>query len=156
VAAAALLAACGGPGPVQVDDPSRSHLQGAAESQCPALIDALPDVVAGQDRREVTPAGAFAAAWGDPAIVLRCGVDRPAALVRTSFCLEVNSVGWLATQDGREVATAQGDEPVVFSTIGRSVYVELTVPVGERPPGDALADVAAAVSATTDEVDPCG
>ena len=69
------------------------------------------------------------AAWGDPAVVLRCGVPKPDALTRTSACFEVDGVGWLATQDGREVS---GDAPVegalTFTTIGRATYVEVEVP----------------------------
>jgi hypothetical protein len=37
----------------------------------------LPEQVEGQQRRDVEPAGPLAAAWGDPAIVLRCGVGPP-------------------------------------------------------------------------------
>ncbi len=121
------LAGCGsGSGAVEVTAPSPT---GKAKDQCAALIEDLPVTVLGEKARDVTPADRSAAAWGDPPIVLRCGVQRPSALVATSACFEVNGVGWLATQNGREVA---GDEPVkgtmTFTTIGRAAYVEVSVP----------------------------
>jgi hypothetical protein len=129
---------------------------GIAVSQCRDLISQLPGHVAGQDARGVTPSDAPAAAWGDPAIVLRCGVDRPPALRPDSSCFVVNGVGWLTTQDGRPLS---GDEPVtgevVFTTIGRSAYVEVTVPPAYQPPADALVDLSSAISAATDDIRPC-
>ncbi len=122
-----VLAGCGsGPGAVAVTAPAPT---GPAATQCAALLGGLPATVLGEPARDVSPADAVAASWGDPAIVLRCGVPRPAALVATSACFEVNGVGWLVTQDGREVS---GDQPVTgtltFTTIGRSTYVEVSVP----------------------------
>ena len=106
------------------------------QAMCGDLIDALPETVADDlDARDVDPSDALAAAWGDPAVVLRCGVPKPDALTRTSACFEVDGVGWLATQDGREVS---GDAPVegtlTFTTIGRAAYVEVEVPADGRPP----------------------
>jgi hypothetical protein len=152
--ACAVLAGCGSPGPVPVDAP---ELTGSAARQCSALVDALPATVAGERRRDVTPANGSAAAWGDDQpIVLRCGLRKPRALEPTSFCLIVNRVGWLATSDGVEVPL---DRPpsgeLDFTTIGRSVYVELAVPGDYQPPSDALVDVSSAIKATTDDVQPC-
>ena len=59
------------------------------------------------------------AAWGDPALVLRCGVPRPADLQPTSDIVEVEGVEWFL------VESAAG---YTFTTTGRSAYVELTVP----------------------------
>ncbi len=129
---------------------------GIIAEQCAALIAAVPDRVAGQDQRAVNPDDALAAAWGDPAIVLRCGVGRPAALRRDSACFAVNDVGWFAAQDGRPVTgTRPVEGDVVFTTIGRSAYVELTVPDDYEPAADALVDVAEAVTRTTDYPNPC-
>jgi hypothetical protein len=147
------LAGCGAPGPVEVDIATPS---GAARTACERLIAALPDNVAGQDRRDVTPSDAPASAWGDPAIVLRCGVARPAALKPASSCYVVNGVGWLATQDGKAVSTTRPiDGTLDFTTIGRSVYVEVTVPEAYQPQADALVDVAAAVASSTTDLHPC-
>jgi hypothetical protein len=151
---AAVLAGCGGrPGPVHVATPSVS---GSVRAQCSRLVAALPQQVAGQDRRDVTPAGAQAGAWGDPAVVLRCGVPRPAALRPTSYCFEIDHVGWLATQHGKAVSvTSPVQGTLDFTTIGRSVYVEVSVPETYAPQADALADVAEAVAKTTRLVEPC-
>ncbi len=151
--AAVLLSGCGSPGPVQVDGPK---LLGTDAAQCRRLVQALPDTVAGQKRRNISPADAPAAAWGDPAIVLRCGVHKPAALRPTSFCLEVNHVGWLATQGGKAVPMSRPAAGTVdFTTIGRSVYVELSVPGAYQPQVDALPAMARPVSVATQDVHPC-
>lgn len=78
-------------------------------------------------------------AWGEPAIVLRCGVPKPAALTATSRCDEVDGVGWFAEQ-------VPGGYR--FTTIGRSVYVEVSVPSDYAPEANALVDLAPAVSRT--------
>lgn len=124
---------------------------GPLAQQCSQVLDALPTTVVGEDRRDTVPADAPAAAWGDPPIVLRCVVERPDALQPTSFCLRVNSLGWLATQDGREVdMVAPVEGTTTFTTIGRSVYVEVAVPATYAPQADVLIDVAKAIrSATT-------
>ena len=85
---ATLLAGCGR---VAVHDPT-PDARGARSAR--ALMADLPTQVLDQDRRTVEP-GRFSAAWGKPAIVLRCGVAAPPTLTRRSECLEVNGVGWL-------------------------------------------------------------
>jgi hypothetical protein len=133
--------ACGGcTTAVEVHGPSR----GPAE--CAALVAALPETVDGQNRREVAPGDALAAAWGDPAIVLRCGAPAPQALGPSSRCAEVNGVGWFAEQH---------DEGYRFSTIGRTTTVQMRVPYDYEPAADALVDVAAAIRQTVPEVQPC-
>lgn len=148
---AAYLVACSSPA-VTVDPPDSR----ATSAQCRDLVASLPSTVMDQERRDVEPAGAPAAAWGSPAIVLSCGVGKPTALRRDSSCLVVNDVGWLASQKGVALdlnASPGGD--VTFTTIGRSPYVELLVPGEWTPQGNALVDVADAVATATDEVGPC-
>jgi Protein of unknown function (DUF3515) len=150
---AVLLTCCGGPGPVQVAGPPPRH---DARAQCSELISGLPGRVAGKDKRDVSTDGASAGAWGDPPIVLRCGVPRPAALRRTSPCYEIDHVGWLATQHGRSVSTTSPIKGTLdFTTIGRSAYVEVSVPDAYQPQADALADLAAAIAKATRSVHPC-
>ncbi len=151
--AVAIWLAAGCSGQVDVVAPRPT---GITKEQCVALIAAVPDQVAGQGQRAVTPDDALAAAWGDPAIVLRCGVQRPALLRRDSACFAVNDVGWFAEHGGRPVTgrtAVEGD--VVFTTIGRSAYVELTVPSDYEPAADALVDVAEAVARETSYPNPC-
>lgn len=132
VTSALFLAGCGA-APAAVRQPSPA---GSARAPCHAVVAGLPDRVDGQDRRPVTPRGEYTAAWGDPPIVLRCGVARPAAMRASSDCFEVNRVGWFARQRG---------DGYVFTTIGRAAYVQVTVPAAYEPASDALVDLATAV-----------
>lgn len=138
-AAVALLAGCGGT--VRVDSyptAADSHVD------CVGLLGDPPRTVAGQPYRHVE--GRVAAAWGDPPIILRCGVEKPAALRPDSQCHEVNGVGWLAEK--------QGDD-WLFTTIGRKHHVSLEVPSDYAPAGDALADIADVVARHDPVVEPC-
>ncbi len=130
---------------------------GVAAGQCKDLIAHLPQRVAGEEPHPVSPTQALAAAWGDPAIVLRCGVDKPGSLQPASSCFVVNGVGWFAAdRNGRPLTgTEPVDGAVVFTTIGRSAYVEVTVPPDYQPPADALVDLSDAISTATDDVRPC-
>ena len=115
-------------------------------AECKALLRALPDTVDGQQRRDVEPPDLLAAAWGDPAIVLRCGVPTPARLTASSSCAEVNGVGWFAEQRA---------DAYRFTTIGRSTNVQVQVPYDYQPAADALVDLASAVRAHVPEEQPC-
>jgi hypothetical protein len=86
---------------------------------CSALQHALPSTVAGQSAREPTPSSDLTAAWGDPPIVLRCGVPAPAGLTPTSQVTNVNGVDWYPEQ------LTGGYR---FTATGRKAYVEVTVP----------------------------
>ncbi len=70
--------------------------------------------------------------------MLRCGVGVPAALTPTSQLLTVDGVDWLP-----EKLTAG----YLFTTVGRSVNVEVSVPSAYSPEADALADLSPAVAA---------
>ena len=114
--------------------------------ECRALLAAVPARVDGQEQRPVDPENALAAAWGDPAIVLRCGVAEPEALSPSSVCAEVNGIGWFPRR---------GQDSFTFTTIGRTTSVQVEVPYDYEPAADALVDVAAAVRRTVPEILPC-
>jgi hypothetical protein len=116
----------------------------AVREACSAVMAALPATVLDQSRRTVEP-GALSAAWGDPTITLRCGVDKPPGLGDASECFEVNGVGWFAEE---------ADGGYLFTTIGRSAYVQVGVPTQYAPEANALVDVAEAVKKTP-EIQPC-
>jgi hypothetical protein len=142
------------PGAVSVTAPSPS---GDAARQCAAVVAAAAsERVDGQESREVTPSSSFAAAWGDPAILLTCTGTAPKALTPTSQCFRVNAVDWLVTQDGKVVDPAA---PVTgtleFTTVGRSTYVEMVVPDAYQPAADVLVDVAGAIKSATTVTKPC-
>ncbi|AXE38600.1 DUF3515 domain-containing protein [Acidipropionibacterium virtanenii] len=136
---ALLLSGCGAVSGAPVPEPSPS---GSAAVGCRAVMARLPGTVDGLSR---TATGTFTASWGDPAVTLRCGVPRPAGLTSTSRCDEVDGVGWYS-EEFTEIWR--------FTTIGRSGYVEVTVPAVHSPAADALVDLAAAVSAMP-EVSAC-
>lgn len=131
---ALLVAACSGGGALQVDAPRPA---GAAAQACRALSTLLPERLDGESRRELEPQSPFTAAWGDPAIVLRCGVARPAALRRTSELASVNGVDWFAEQ-----LTAG----YLFTSTGRVANVEVTVPDDYAPEVDPLVDLAGPIA----------
>jgi hypothetical protein len=134
------LAACGDR--VAVEPPSTASPTGSPGSTfvvCGSLHDGLPDAVVGQQERETTPNSTSTAAWGDPAITLRCGVDRPSAMQPTSSLISVDGVAWLPEE------LTHG---YVFTTYGRVAYVEVTVPDDYAPEGEVLTTFADAVKAT--------
>ena len=95
-------------------------------STCANVISALPLVVAGEQvRRTVSdPASPSIVAWGDPAIVLRCGVARPASLKPGSSTVYVT--GGVGSGPYYDVTTHDGAN--VWTTVDRAVYIEVTVP----------------------------
>lgn len=135
-----VLAACQG-STVQVDTYPMTH---GSSVDCIGMLGDLPPKVADQPRHRV--AGNLAGAWGDPPIVLRCGVEKPDALKPTSECHDVNGVGWLAEKQ---------PDGWLFTTIGRKHYISLEVPSEYEPAADALADVADLVARHVPVVKPC-
>lgn len=99
---------------------------------------ALPDIVDGAGRRPTTPSSPATAAWGEPPIVLRCGVERPAALTPDAQLVMVNGVSWLPVPATGGTVFVSTDWP----TAEDPTYVELTVPQAYRPEANALADLA--------------
>jgi hypothetical protein len=119
---------------VQVpDDPAEP----GTEQLCSDLVDALPDTVDGQSRRDVEPDLPYVAAWGDPAILLRCGVPQPEQYSPTAEVFPINGVPWLPVD---------GVGGQVFFTTDRSVWVRVDVPDRYAPEANALVDLADAVS----------
>jgi len=113
---------------------------------CARLIAALPAKVA--DQGKVTTTGyEYAAAWGKPAIVLRCGVGRPAGYTQTSGCQTVNGIGWFLPDD----QVSDNGSRIVATTLFRKPGIELTVPASYRPqgPSEAMVDLAKTLATYT-------
>ena len=118
---------------------------GAATPACAQLMADVPTVLGGLDRRQLVgsalpgtdssggsgdtgsapgeatsdiQAGAVAA-WGDPPVVLRCGIQTPAELTCSASVQVVDGVTWLPL-------TGQG--ATTYLVIDRSVRIALTVP----------------------------
>lgn len=107
---------------------------------CDPFVSVVPVVVVDERLRETIPSSASAAAWGDPPIVVRCGVSAPEAFVPTSAVIEVESVTWFA-------------EPLsngtLFTTIDRTPGVEVTVPREYAPEVNVLIDLSQSILETT-------
>ncbi|MCD9876683.1 DUF3515 domain-containing protein [Streptomyces guryensis] len=106
---------------------------------CRNLDKVLPSRADGQSRRDPEPASALTAGWGNPAIILRCGVPRPAEMSDPEADgVEVDGVGWLLQK--------QDDGSFRFTTTLRKVYVEVRIPAGRAGDGMApLVDLAPAI-----------
>ena len=113
-----MAAGCAGgsTGPVPITPPSPAR---QAAIVCAALHDALPPRLDGRPASPVSPKSALTAAWGDPAVVLRCGVGKPAALRPTSETIEINGVRWFLHET---------TDAYVFTTYGRVAFVEVRIP----------------------------
>jgi hypothetical protein len=91
-----------------------------AEASCPALMGELPLDLVGEPSRRVQSDSPFAYAWGEPPIVLVCGVDRPAGWVPGVSAIQINGVQWFVdTSD---------PESTVWTTVDRPVYVQVRLP----------------------------
>ena len=98
---------------------------GATSAQCTALMAALPDPLASLPRRVLAqgddPTLVGVAAWGEPAVVLRCGLPTPAELTCSASIQEANGVAWLPL-------TGQGATSYIAAD--RAVRIALTIPDG--------------------------
>ena len=147
--AATALAGCS-PGPVAVSSPD--DLPAADLVTCRALVDDVPDSLGARERREVEPADALGAAWGDPAIVMTCGGEPP-ALAPTAVCEEANGVGYFVN----DAPLKDESVDVTLVTVGYEPIITVVVPAEQRPEGvaAAMAGLAAAVEEHTELVRPC-
>ena len=81
----------------------------AAARSCPAFLATLPLTLT------------YVAAWGEPPVLLRCGVPRPPGFVVGAQTIVVNGVAWYPEPHGART---------VWTAVDRPVYVEVTVPTG--------------------------
>jgi hypothetical protein len=109
---------------------------GAGDPACTQLGSALPKTLLKQDRRATDPTSPALAAWGDPAIILRCGVEPPGPT--TEQCTTVNGIDWVA----RPLTNGYD-----FTTYGRSPAIQVLVPKHYAPETFALTGLASAVAA---------
>ena len=142
--ASLLLPALGACSPGAVDLPE-VNATGLVEQTCRRFLDDLPDTLADQPRREVSPEDALGVAWGDPAIVVTCGGPPPDDFGPTSSCTTVNGVDWYVPDE--EIAEP-GDEQgtVTIHSVKRDVTVAVELPGDYWPPATALADLSGTVA----------
>ena len=91
-----------------------------ADASCPALMEALPLELTGEQSRRVQSDSPFAYAWGDPPIVLVCGVERPGGFVADSPLYQINGVSWFVDDSDPDTT--------VWTAVDRPVYVQVRVP----------------------------
>jgi hypothetical protein len=118
--AAVLLGGCSTAVEVGLADQSGDPACSAAGQHWPADVSSLRPVA-------TSPQSPSVHAWGDPAVIARCGVATPGP--STDGCLTVNGIDWLATplNDGTR-----------FVTYGRSPALEVLVPKHYTPEGALL------------------
>jgi hypothetical protein len=92
----------------------------AAEAACPGVMEGLPLELLGDPSRRVDSDSPFAYAWGEPPVVLVCGVDRPGGWTVGQSAIQINGVQWYVDTDDPETT--------VWTTVDRPVYVEVRVP----------------------------
>lgn len=111
----------------------------AAADSCTKLLSALPVDLNGLPSRPALSTSPYVVAWGDPAVVLRCGVSRPKGLVVGSdaFTTGVNGVFYWVDHQKKQT---------VFTVIDRAVYIEVAVP--QTYAGGPLAAISDAVAKT--------
>lgn len=109
----------------------------ARSADCARLLAALPENLDGGElgaleRRALVPpvpgggVPAGAAGWGEPPVVLRCGLDRPIGLTATSRLLDVSGVQFLEITSPDTSTWVAVDRPVY-------VAVALTPTSGSGP-----------------------
>lgn len=135
-----------------VDDPlavAAVEAPGAGTPACSTLTAALPAELGGLPRRTLQqaddPSLAGVAAWGEPAVILRCGVPTPAELNCSAAVQEVDGVAWIPIAGGGDTSYFVAD---------RSVRIALTVPAEVTSTGP-WQDASKLIAATLPERDIC-
>jgi len=111
---------------------------------CRTLVSALPSRVDGDLD---SGRSQYAAAWGDPQIVLKCGVAVPSGYEKTSEMIAVNGVAWFGEEQ---------PEGYLFTAVGRTPLVEVYVPDSHQPEVNPLVDLAEPMQKYTEVSGPAG
>ncbi len=95
----------------------------ADHAACTAASTQWPDTVKGElERTETDPEDPAAAAWGDPAVIARCGM--PPLSPTENQCISVDGVDWVADEL---------DDGTRLTTFGRDPAIEVIVPEEHTP-----------------------
>jgi hypothetical protein len=113
-------------GPLPVLSPPAPANAAAQAAPCALVLAQLPVQLGTLQGRVVHPhpESPYVAAWGDPAVVLSCGVERPKDLVPGSDA--VFQSGGVDTGPFYDV-TSDGDANI-WTTVDRGPYISITVP----------------------------
>ncbi|MEY9847084.1 hypothetical protein ABH940_004171 [Streptacidiphilus sp. BW17] len=131
---------------------SAPRTTGAVTQQCTTLSTELPSTLMGLSKRDTSPTSANTAAWGDPAVTLRCGAGLPGILDPHSHDYdpesenvsgaEIGGVCWASVYN-------QNDRSFTFSSVDLQAIVEVNIPsayTGKQSPMTQLAPAVAKVS----------
>jgi Protein of unknown function (DUF3515) len=130
----------------------RSELTAVEQASCREFIRTLPDKLAGRDPRETSPPDGFAAAWGDPAIVVSCGGNMPSEYDSAAACEEIAGIGWFVPAD--QLTDLSVDAQV--TTIGIEPIVSVRLPATSRADAaGVLTEIAPALKARLTATAPC-
>ncbi|MGL5824294.1 MAG: DUF3515 domain-containing protein [Nocardioides sp.] len=136
-------------GPVSVPRP---RLGDAEQAACRDFIGDLPDRLADQDARPISPTHGLAAAWGDPAIVVRCRGDMPDEFDEFAACEEIAGIGWFTPPDQLTDQTVDAQ----VSTIGVAPAITVLLPASRRAnAAGVLVALAPALKAHLSAIAPC-
>jgi hypothetical protein len=126
--------------PVTASAPPQASRQSAA---CTKVLAQLPVELGKLAPRIVhtTQDTPFVVAWGDPAVVFRCGVDRPASLKPGS------SAQYFANgpETGPFYDVTRSGDANVWTTVDRGPYISITVPAGYQG-ADVLPPISQAIA----------
>jgi len=106
------------------------------EEACVKIFTQLPVELNGLAPRRTDTSSPFVAAWGEPAVTLRCGVAKPSALNAQvgAVLFDVNGVIWL---------TEHTQSETTYTAVDRPVYVEVDYPAKQDQAIPRIADAIA-------------
>ena len=111
--------------------------EGAENQFCTDLGAILPVSLGGALLRDTNPNSPATKAWGDPAIVLRCGAAIPTAYSASSQLLTVNDVNWYPEEL---------EAGMRFTSMETSELVEVSLPAAYQNTADILTELSSAIS----------
>jgi hypothetical protein len=111
--------------------------QGSENQFCADLGAILPVSLGGALLRDTKPDSLGTKAWGDPAIVLRCGVAIPEAFSTASQLLTVNNVNWYPEELQAGVR---------FTSMETMEFVEVSIPSDYDKTAEILTKLSSAMS----------
>jgi hypothetical protein len=117
----------------------------AGQRACRRLVAALPAQLGDRPARQVRASSPYVAAWGEPAVVLRCGVARPPSFLSTVEVQDINGVTWFPERRGGTTA---------WTAVDRAVYVEVLAPVEDASASVARLSAPVAGTLARKAVDP--
>lgn len=127
-------------GPVSV---AATPLDERTATVCRALVAKLPEALGDRNRRPVTEGTEQNAAFGDPPIVLSCGIAMP-SVPKDADLWELSGVCWFAEK------RADGQ---VWTTVDRQVPVRVTVPKAYDPPGQRVVEFSPVIADAVPQTD---